>query len=192
MAALGLRCTWAFSSDGKWGYSCHRAQAPGTRASVGALQNVGSSWTRDRTHVPCTGRWILNHWTTKEAQMFPFHSTIFTMSPALAGGFLTTGPPRKPRCFLSIVQSSPGNGIWDQSSPFPSFGLTWRRSMLLGLALPIWSVRLQLSTHSQHRIKNQAKLILITELWFCKTLTLDIDKFSIPFWQLFFEVYKVF
>ena len=22
--------------------------------------------TRDRTRVPCTGRWILNHWTTKE------------------------------------------------------------------------------------------------------------------------------
>ena len=26
-----------------------------------------SAQTRDWTHVPCTGRWILNHWTTREA-----------------------------------------------------------------------------------------------------------------------------
>ena len=24
---------------------------------------MGSSWTRDQTHVPCIGRQILNHWT---------------------------------------------------------------------------------------------------------------------------------
>ena len=30
-----------------------------------ALQHVGSSQTRDRTQVPCIGRWILNHWTPK-------------------------------------------------------------------------------------------------------------------------------
>ena len=28
--------------------------------------HVKSSWTRDRTHVPCIGRWILNHQTTRE------------------------------------------------------------------------------------------------------------------------------
>ena len=28
--------------------------------------NLGSSWTRDRTCVPCTGRWILLHWTTRD------------------------------------------------------------------------------------------------------------------------------
>ena len=27
-------------------------------------RHVGFSWARDRTHVPCTGRWILYHWTT--------------------------------------------------------------------------------------------------------------------------------
>ena len=27
-----------------------------------------SSCTRDWTHVPCNGRWILNHWTTREVQ----------------------------------------------------------------------------------------------------------------------------
>ena len=26
----------------------------------------GSSRTRDRIQVPCTGRWILGHWTTRE------------------------------------------------------------------------------------------------------------------------------
>ena len=28
---------------------------------------MGSSWTRDQTQVPCIGRRILNHWTTREA-----------------------------------------------------------------------------------------------------------------------------
>ena len=27
---------------------------------------VGSSWVRDGSCVPCIGRWILNHWTTRE------------------------------------------------------------------------------------------------------------------------------
>ena len=31
-------------------------------------QHVESSKTRNRTHVPCIGRQILNHWTTREAQ----------------------------------------------------------------------------------------------------------------------------
>ena len=30
-----------------------------------ALRHVGSSPTRYRTHVPCIGRQILNHWTTR-------------------------------------------------------------------------------------------------------------------------------
>ena len=29
-------------------------------------QHVGSSWTRDGAHVPCIGRLISNHWTTRE------------------------------------------------------------------------------------------------------------------------------
>ena len=28
--------------------------------------HVGSSWTRDWTHVPCIGRWVPIHWTTRE------------------------------------------------------------------------------------------------------------------------------
>ena len=33
---------------------------------LAALQHVESSWTRDRTRVPCIGRQILNHWTSQE------------------------------------------------------------------------------------------------------------------------------
>ena len=35
------------------------------RASLFAPRHVESSRTRDRTHVPCIDRWILNHWTTR-------------------------------------------------------------------------------------------------------------------------------
>ena len=31
-----------------------------------APRHVGSSQTRDRPVVHCTGRWTINHWTTKE------------------------------------------------------------------------------------------------------------------------------
>ena len=37
------------------------------RTGLVAPQHVGSSQTRDRTHVPCNGRWILNHCATREA-----------------------------------------------------------------------------------------------------------------------------
>jgi len=33
---------------------------------------VESSWTRDGTHVSCIGRWILNHWTTREVLLHVF------------------------------------------------------------------------------------------------------------------------
>ena len=39
---------------------------------LGALRHVGSSWTRDRTRVPCIGRWILNHHTTRQVPGFTF------------------------------------------------------------------------------------------------------------------------
>ena len=32
----------------------------------------GSSWSRDRTQVPCVGRWIPNHWTTREVFLISF------------------------------------------------------------------------------------------------------------------------
>ena len=30
---------------------------------------MGTSWTRDQTYIPCIGKWILNHWTTKEVSI---------------------------------------------------------------------------------------------------------------------------
>ena len=87
MAVLGLRfCARAFSSCGKWGplfiavrgpltigLSCRGAQAPDAQAQqlwltgLVAPQHVGSSQTRARTRVLCTGRQILNHCATREA-----------------------------------------------------------------------------------------------------------------------------
>ena len=83
---LGLRCCrQAFSSCGEWGLlsSCG---AETSRCGGFSLQNMGStmqarslwctglvalwhvesSWPRDRTCVPCIGRQILSHWTTRE------------------------------------------------------------------------------------------------------------------------------
>ena len=41
-------------------------------------QHVGCSWTGDWTHVSCTGRWILIHWTTRETpiKIFLFHTSL--------------------------------------------------------------------------------------------------------------------
>ena len=54
----------AFSWRSAWvpGHSGSVAVVPG----LGASWRVGSSRTRDRTHVLCTSRWILNHWSTRE------------------------------------------------------------------------------------------------------------------------------
>ena len=45
-----------------------------------APHHVGFSWTRDQTHVPCIGRWILNHWNTSEILSF---SSVTQSCPAL-------------------------------------------------------------------------------------------------------------
>ena len=42
---------------------------------LAAPRHVGYSWTRARTRVPCIGRWILNHCTTREAPcLFSYES----------------------------------------------------------------------------------------------------------------------
>ena len=52
-----------------------RAQAQQLwRTGLVALWHVGSSRTRHRTPVPCIGRWILNHWVTREVPSFNFRS----------------------------------------------------------------------------------------------------------------------
>ena len=37
-----------------------------------APRHVGSSPTRDQTHVPCISRWIPNHWTTRKVLVLSF------------------------------------------------------------------------------------------------------------------------
>ena len=71
-AGATLRCGVRASHCG--GFSCCRARALGMRASVVWLaglvapRHVGSSRTMARTRVPCIGRQILNHCTTREAR----------------------------------------------------------------------------------------------------------------------------
>ena len=67
--------TWA---PGHVGFSSQGSQALAEcSVVVGHVlvppQHVGSFQTRDSTYVPCTGRWILSHWTTGEV---PFHAFL--------------------------------------------------------------------------------------------------------------------
>ena len=87
----GVRLSCSAWASPCGGLSCCKAQALGAWASVIAtsrlsscssralerglssfddwvtpLHLVGSSQTRDRTHVPCIGRWFLNHWIPRE------------------------------------------------------------------------------------------------------------------------------
>ena len=59
-----------------WGFSCCRAQALGCIGSVAVAHRLSSSETsslsRDRTCVPCLGRYILNPWTTREVPILSF------------------------------------------------------------------------------------------------------------------------
>ena len=63
------------SHCGEWasrcgGFSCYRAWTPERLCHMGlvAPQYVESCWTRDRSCILYIGRWILNHWTTREVQ----------------------------------------------------------------------------------------------------------------------------
>ena len=99
LAAWGLHCcVWAFSGCGEGGYSLLRCagfslqwlllwstgsrstgfSSCGTQAQqlwhtdLVAPRHVGSSRARAQTHVPCIGRWILNHCATREAHNWKF------------------------------------------------------------------------------------------------------------------------
>ena len=90
LAVLSLHCCiWAFSSCSEWGLlfiavlrfliavaSLVAAQGLQSTNSV-ATQPVRCSWTKDQTHVPCTGRQILNHWTIREVPIKPVSDTWF-------------------------------------------------------------------------------------------------------------------
>ena len=60
-------CDGGFSYWGPWALG---------HVGLVALWNVESSWTRDGTCVPCIGRQILNHWTTREVPAQKFSQSI--------------------------------------------------------------------------------------------------------------------
>ena len=65
LQARGLQQLWLMGS---------RAQAQQLwRMGLVALRHVASSWTKARTHVPCIGRQILNHYATSEVPMLIFN-----------------------------------------------------------------------------------------------------------------------
>ena len=68
-----------------------RAQAQQLwRLGLVAPQHVGSSWTRARTRVPCTGRWILNHCATREVPPTPTQRLLILMSKKVRQNNKTT------------------------------------------------------------------------------------------------------
>ena len=50
--------------------------------SLSCPRHGESSQSRDPTHVPCTGGWILNHWTTREVQCY-LQMTFLSDGPQL-------------------------------------------------------------------------------------------------------------
>ena len=57
-----------------------RAQQSACGVLAGLLRGIWdlNSPTRDRTHLPCIGRWILNHWTVREVPSCSLLSTCYT------------------------------------------------------------------------------------------------------------------
>ena len=91
-ALLGLRCcSQAFSSCGKWGllFVAVRGFLTGVVSRCGA--RALGLWALERRLSSC-GTWVLllhGMWDLPSPGLEP-------VSPALAGGFLTTAPPGKP------------------------------------------------------------------------------------------------
>ena len=84
---------------------------------------MGSSWIRGQTHVPCFGRQILNHWTTREVRSVLFDEHVEKRweecQPACKGGCIgqdipaglrDTGPCLE--TFLSQIEGRVAAGIW--------------------------------------------------------------------------------
>ena len=65
-------------------------------AGLVAPWHVRSSRTRDRTHVPCVGRWMLNHCAIREVPVFVFVFVFLMIVSTFYIGFMT---------FLNWVQT---------------------------------------------------------------------------------------
>ena len=86
-----------FSSCGSWALerrlsSCSLRAQQLCRTGLVAPLHVGSSRTRDRTRVPCIGRWILNHCATTEAPFGIFSDALLSReTPRSSSSHITCG-----------------------------------------------------------------------------------------------------
>ena len=72
-------------------YSARGPEHEGSEAVVHALSCPAACGihfpTRDQTPIPCTARWILNHWTTKEVPVYvsfePFEIKVEVACPSV-------------------------------------------------------------------------------------------------------------
>ena len=120
-----------------------------------APQHVGSSWTRGRTHVPCIGRRILNHWATREGLCMPVliqsvgplhscHPGLSLPSPCdlpfwmPLSGFPHLPPDELIPSSCSIVFSSGFLRKGTESSYFLVQGCVWNVFILLLQLFIIW------------------------------------------------------
>ena len=96
MAVLGLRfCVRAFSSCGKWGPFFIAVRGPLTiAASLVAEHRIQ---TRRLSSCGARAQLLRGMWDLPRPGLEP-------VSPALAGGFLTTAPPGKPEHILNIYK----------------------------------------------------------------------------------------
>ena len=105
LAALGLRCfVRAFSSCGEWGLLfVVMCGALGARASVIVARGLSSCGLQalERRLSSCGAQALLlrGMWDLPRPELGP-------VSPALAGGFLTTAPPGKPFLHYCILLQS--------------------------------------------------------------------------------------
>ena len=129
LAVLGLCCCARASHCG--GFSCCRAQALGARAPVVVARGLSSCgwWALERRLSSC-GAWaqlLRSMWDLPGPGLEP-------VSPALAGGFLTTAPPGKPDPIIIILHSLSTNTESTRN---------------METSLVIWQISLQLKVRSQ-------------------------------------------
>ena len=115
-------CAWASHCGG---FSCRNMRALELMGSelwstgLADPKHTGSSWTRGWTCVPRIGRWILNHWTTREALLSFFYFLSWThkvlsylrafahaVSSAWNTASIPLPAPSLPLCLSSIVPST--------------------------------------------------------------------------------------
>ena len=117
MVVLGLRCyTQPFSSCGAQAAHCvvtslvEHGRQQLWHMGWATSRHVGSSRTRDRTHVPCTGRQILNHWATREVPAPSFNIKPWAQTFGFWGAL----------CLYQLSQSLPSSiflGLFHASPP---------------------------------------------------------------------------